>query len=155
MAESYRLEKPIFEAMSWHDALVWSVVAIPGAFEFAIDLDYIFKWVKPEEGEVYFRFWVSPVTMVFENVHSVRLAIESEQGQIEVADLHREESRLTPNKQLTEALYRFECQEGELSLWATGFKMYVRKEPVLMDLQSFTLSERSGISFGRGIDGRP
>jgi len=52
MAESYRLEKLIFEdsdfeAMGWHDALVWSVVAIPEAFEYVVDLDYIFKWVEP------------------------------------------------------------------------------------------------------------
>jgi hypothetical protein len=62
----------------------------PTFFEFLLELDYIFKWVHPVDGERYFRFWVAPVTMVFESAHTVRIDIESQLGDIEVADLFRE-----------------------------------------------------------------
>jgi len=45
--------------------------------------------------------------------------------------------------------YRFDCQEGEISLEATGFKMYVRQEPKLIQSQSFEFEERGGVNFER------
>jgi Protein kinase domain len=57
---------------------------------FLVDLDCIFKWVHPGEEETYVRFWIAPVTMVFENAHAVRIDIESQLGAIEVADPFRE-----------------------------------------------------------------
>ena len=79
--ETYKLEKPIwddgdFSKMGWHDSIVWSMLAIPDDFEFLFDLDYIFKWVHPKEGEMYYKFWVAPVTMVFENAHDIKINIE-------------------------------------------------------------------------------
>ena len=76
--ESYKLEKPIwddsdFEVMGWHDASVWSMLANPEEYEFLLDLDYIFKWVPPGEGAPNFKFWVAPVTMVFENAYASAL----------------------------------------------------------------------------------
>ena len=154
MTEPYRLEKPLwtaddFQVMGWHDSRVWAMVADEEKFEFAMDLDYIFKWVHPGSGETYFKFWVAPVTMVFENAYDVTIDIESRQGGIEVADLHREEPKPTPNGDLMDYLFRFECQEGEISLRATGYRMYVRSEPRLMQGQCFSLGERGGISVER------
>lgn len=89
---AYDLEKEIwteadFKVMGWHDASIWSMVSNAAQFEYLIDLDYIFKWVNPKENETYFKFWVAPVTMVFENASAVKIDIESQQGLIEVADL--------------------------------------------------------------------
>jgi hypothetical protein len=154
MDHRYQLEKVLwtsddFEVMGWHDSRVWAMVAAEESFEFAMDLDYIFKWVHPEPGETYFKFWLAPVTMVFENAHDISIEIESPQGGIEVADLHREEPKPTPNGALTDYLYRFECQEGVISLRATGYRLYVRMEPRLMQSQCFSLAERGGISVER------
>jgi hypothetical protein len=82
-----------FDAMGWHDATLWAMLADPERFEFLVDLDYIFEWVKPAPEETYYKFWIAPVTMIFENAHTVKLDIESSQGTIEVADLHRENPR--------------------------------------------------------------
>jgi hypothetical protein len=152
--DSYELEKPVwddsdFDVMGWHDARIWSMLANTDEFEFLIDLDYIFKWVHPGEGETYFRFWVAPVTMVFENAHTVRIDIESQLGEIEVADLYREAEEPTRTGESVQHTYRFDCQEGELSLKATGFKMFVRQAPVLLQRQTLSLQERKGISFSR------
>lgn len=156
-AQDYKLEKQVwddrdFEAMGWHDATVWSISPNPEAFEFLLDLDYIFKWVDPSAGETYFKFWVAPVTMVFENAHSIRLEIDSAQGTLEIGDLHRGNPTRTPNGELVEHRYRFECQEGEISLSATGFRMYVRQKPLLLTRQSLELVERRGVGFGRALN---
>src|SRR5690554_2765054 len=138
--------------MGWHDASIWSMVSNAAQFEYLLDLDYIFKWVHPKENETYFKFWVAPVTMVFENAFDVKIDIESQQGLIEVADLHMENPELTPNGKFTSHTHRFECQEGEITVKATGFKMYVRRKPKLIQGQSFDLEERGGISFGRKLN---
>ena len=104
-----------------------------------------------QQNETYFKFWVAPVTMIFENAHSVKVDIESSQGGIEIADLYMKEPLLTPNGKFTEYTYTFECQEGSISLKATGFKMYVRQIPKLLPGQSFTLRERDGVSFQREL----
>lgn len=151
MSTSYQLEKALwtsedFEVMSWHDARLWAMVAEEDRFEFSIDLDYIFLWVHPEASETHFRFWVAPATMVFENAHEVRIALDSPQGVIEVFALHREEPKPTPNGALTNFCFRFACQEGEISLHATGFRMYVRAAPRLVQRQHLSLGERGGVS---------
>lgn len=63
-----------------------------------------------------------------------------------------ENPELTPNGKFTSHTYRFECQEGEITVKATGFKMYVRQKPKLIQVQSLDLSERGGISFGRTLN---
>ena len=152
----YQLEKQVwtdadFAVMGWHDATVWSMVADPENFEFLLDLDYIFKWVDPAPGETYFKFWVAPVTMVFANAHSIDMDIQSQQGAIEVAELHMEDPKPTPNGKFTQHSFRFECQEGALTLRATGFKLFVRQAPKLIQHQSFTLESRRGVSFSREL----
>ena len=90
--------------------------------------------------------------MVFEDVYEVKLDIESQQGEIEISDLHMENPCKTKNGNYTEHTFRFECREGEISLSATGFKMQVRKNPVLQQGQSLELKERGGVNFGRKLN---
>ena len=152
--ETYELEKAIwseadFGQMGWHDVLIWGMLANPDSFEYLFDLDYIFKWVHPKEEETVFSFWIAPVTMVFYRAHDISIDIDSSQGTIEIADLNMEEPRKTGNNMLTEYFFRFDCQEGEISLWATGFQLFVRQHPVHRQVQHFNLQERKGISFER------
>jgi len=151
---TYELEKNIwteddFSVMGWHDSKIWGFLADTEKFEFMVDLDYIFQWVHPQEGETYFKFWVAPVTMVFENAYDILLDIDSRQGELEVADLHMENERKTKNGRLNEFDFRFECQEGDFKVSATGYKMYVRKAPILQSGQTLDFELRGGIDFGR------
>ncbi|WP_444918337.1 hypothetical protein [Microbulbifer sp. JMSA003] len=114
-----------------------------------IDLDYIFQWIHPREGETYFKFWVAPVTMVFENAYNILLDVESRQGELEVADLHMVNERKTKNGRFDEYDFRFDCQEGEFKISATGFKMYVRKAPILQGGKALNYKLRGGIDFSR------
>ena len=151
---SYQLEKTVwtdadFDQMGWHDATLWSMLADSDAFEFALDLDYIFEWVHPGPGETYFEFWVAPVTMVFHMAHTVVLDIESMSGSIEVADVHRGDPVPTVRGEGSQREYRFECQEGEISLMTEGYTMYVRRPPVRLRAQRLGIEERGGVSFER------
>jgi hypothetical protein len=152
--QTYELEKYIwseddFSIMGWHDSKIWGFLADSENFEFMVDLDYIFQWVHPKEVETYFKFWVAPVTMVFENAYDICLDIESRQGELEVADLHMENERKSKNGRFDEYDFRFECQEGDFKVSATGFKMYVRKAPVLQSGQTLDYDLRGGINFDR------
>ena len=152
--ESFNLEKHVwtqddFKKMGFHDSIIWSSFANPEKYEFSLDLDYIFKWVNPNGEDNYFKFWVSPVTMVFENVSNIKFDTESRQGNIQIVNLYIEDPELTPNGKLTTNTFRFECQEGEISLKATGFKMYVRQTPILSKYQVLELDIRGGVNFGQ------
>lgn len=138
-----------FDVMGWHDASVWSMVADSDSFEFLIDIDYIFNWVDPSQGETYFKFWVSPATMVFKNASDVRIDIESQQGRIEILELRREQVGPSSNRKFTQYKFTFECQQGRIELQATSFKMYVRRAPALLKQQSYAFSVRNGVSFSR------
>ena len=83
--------------------------------------------------------------MIFEWARSVRIDIQSPQATIEVADFDRLE---VPDGTGNEHIYRFVCQEGEISLTATSYRLVVRQHPVLGG-QSLSLLERSGVSFER------
>lgn len=155
--DAYALERLIstdadFAVMGFHDATVWSMTADTDAFEFLVDLDYLFKWVCPDETG-YFKFWVAPVTMVFEGAMGVKVHLESQQGLFEVSDLRQENPRLTPNGKATEHDYGIECQEGEIELSVTGFKMFVRRRPQLIRGQRLDLAQRGEVGFGRELTG--
>ncbi len=155
--ETYKLEKPVwtqvdFNVMGWHDAKVWGILANTDEWELLVDLDYIFNWVHPKGEEENFKFWVAPVTMLFENAYDVKIDVESQQGEIQVAELHMENPRKTKNGKFTEYTFRFECQEGEITLSATGYKMYVRQKPRLLQSQELEFTERGGVKFGRELD---
>lgn len=154
MPEHYQLEKSLwtaddFDVMGWHDCRVWAMVADEDQYEFAMDLDYIFKWVHPEPGQAYYKFWVAPVTMVFENAFDIKINITSRQGGIDVEDIYREDPQ--SHGSLTDYLFRMQCHEGEISLRASGYQLYVRKEPRLLAGQCFSLAERGGISVERCV----
>lgn len=154
--DKYELEKPVwsesdFKKMGWHDVSIWSTAVNSEDFEFLLDQDYIFKWVVPKNNENFFKFWVAPVTMVFENAHDVIIDIKSPQGKIEITELYMDEPWLTPDGNLAQNTYRFECQEGIISVVATGYKMYVREKPILIETQSLSLNDRKGINFAREL----
>ncbi len=157
IAMDYGLEKEIwttadFEQMGWHDSHVFAVAFRPEDFELWIDLDYVFEWVKPDNGGTYFRFWVSPCTMVFKNIHDLKFDLDS-MGDLEIVDVRRENPKRPRNaKHIGAALewaWDIECQEGLISVTSIGFEQYVRKAPQLILQQKLELNLRGGISFGR------
>jgi hypothetical protein len=157
MNEKYELEKWVwteadFEQMGWHDARVHAFAFLPESFEFVLDIDYILEWVPPAEGETYYKFWVAPATLVFENVHGLRIDLEPYDG-VEIDGIRREDPQKPRNAEHigreTEWGWVIEAQEGEISLRAVGYKQYLRSEPAFGRQQSLDIEARGDFSFGR------
>jgi hypothetical protein len=157
--EQYVLEKwtwteADFDEMGWHDSYVHAVAFLPERFEIAFDIDYILKWVEPSEDE-YYRFWVAPATLVFENIHEVKLDIEPGDG-VEIAGIHRDEPRRPINAEHiareTEWRWRIETQQGDITLRAVGYKQHFRRAPVCGKSQSLDEATRGVFSFRRDRD---
>ena len=160
MSAAYELEKWVwddgdFDRMGWHDATIHAIAFGATDFELSLDVDYIFAWVKPAEGEKNFRFWVAPCTLVFQNVYDVRLEAMGCGGPlIEVNELRRDDPRRPKNAEFIgcelEWQWTFDGHHGELGFRSVGFTLYVRRAPVLLDAQVLDLAERGGYSFERG-----
>lgn len=159
MVEQYQVEKWIwtdadFDIMGWHDSQVYAVAFFPETFEFALDIDYIFQWVHPTENETYFKFWVTPATLIFEYVYDLKFDIEIDfGGGLEIDYIERTEPKKTEAGDFTgrdEWRWVIGTHEGEISLRATGYKQYVRKKPVFGQSQAIETDVRGGICFYRG-----
>ena len=100
----YELEKWIwteadFERMGWHDSKIYALAFSPETFELLLDIDYIFEWVQPEPGKKFFKFWIDPATLVFQNVYDVDFDIQAMGPELEILSIVREQSR-APETQL-------------------------------------------------------
>ena len=154
--QEYALEKWLwteadFDQMGWHDSHIHAVAFLPSEFEVAFDIDYVLQWVQPSEDE-YYRFWVAPATLVFENIHDLKFDIEPFNA-VEIADLHRDDPQRPKNADYigrdTEWRWRIETHQGDITLRAIGYKQYVRRQPVFGRSQSLEVAARGGFSFGR------
>lgn len=92
MVEDYQLDKWLwtdadFDAMGWHDSLIYAFKVDQNLY---FDIDYIFKWVQPEQDH-WFSFYIAPCTLVFETPTKFHLNLESNEfyTYIEIADLHK------------------------------------------------------------------
>ncbi|MEC0226441.1 hypothetical protein [Paenibacillus alba] len=62
-----------FDNMNWHDCKVYGIGFDDDKYKLVFDIDYILDWVKPEKDNIYFKFWVAPSTLVFENVYDLNI----------------------------------------------------------------------------------
>jgi len=157
MAERYEPEKLVwteadFDTMGWHDVTIHAVAFFPERFEFGLDLDYIFRWVDPEDEGGCCTFWVAAATMVFENAYDIVFEVDTSAG-LEVAHISRADPKPPHDAKAagrdTEWTWTIQCQEGAIRLRSVGYKMFVRTAPVLQGGQTLDPEIRGGISFAR------
>jgi len=143
MKKQYQIEKWIwnqndYEQMGWHDNPIWAI-AFDDNVKF--DLDYIFNWVKPQSENASYRFWISPVTLIFKNPTKFKVEMETDfVNGLEIADIERE---IIDGK----STYIIEAQEGRILIETEEYKQIVRRPPVLKISQVLTDLERGPISF--------
>jgi hypothetical protein len=83
-----------FDVMGWHDAALYCFTVLPDSFEFAMDLDYITKWVHPVLPDKHFNFYVSPATLVFHDAQNITVALKMAiLSDVEILDIQRVPSR--------------------------------------------------------------
>lgn len=157
MRETYTLEKEIwteadFEKMGWHDNTIHAF-SVDRDYKFLLDIDYIFKWVHPKKSEKYFKFWVAPCTLIFENVYNLVFDLEIS------APHHRKIdniSRVNPTRPKNaeyigkgiEHEWAIETLQGEITFKSVGYTQYTRRQPILNSSDELELNLRGGISFG-------
>jgi hypothetical protein len=129
--------------LGWHDARIVAVALVegsqPGCSRFLLDIDYLVRWVAPEAPARFFSFWITPATLVFEDVWSLS-------GELDHADLSIDcITRLTadPGPGWHIDGHTFDLR---LVTWA-GFTLFMRRPPILVDRQCLSLAQRGGISF--------
>lgn len=154
MKELYQLEKTLwtetdFDIMSWHDCAVHGL-SFEKEYKLLFDIDYIFKWVLMKDKRKY-MFWISPCTLVFENVYDI--AFESDYTEIIIDNISRENPQRPKNaehiKKDLEYDWLIETTAGEISFKSVGFKQYARQLPVLINMQVLDLETRNGINFNQ------
>lgn len=154
MIERYNLDKWIwttddFEKMGWHDCKIHAVAFDEVNYKLLFDIDYIFKWVGPQDNG-YYSFWISPATLIFENVYDVDINLGFDLGTI-IEGLER----TSPSKPLnsdyikkdTEWEWTIETTNGQIRFKSVGYTQYIRKEPVHKKVQEIDFEERGGYSF--------
>lgn len=144
--------------MGWHDCRVYAIAfaSEPGTFEITFDIDYIIQWVEPKENGQSFSFWISPVTLVFENVFDIEFELVSYNGSLEIDFIEKED--VTKNAQHIrkheEWIWTIKCQEGQIRFRSSGYKQYVRVKPKLGSQQVLDPETRE-TSFHRGPTENP
>ncbi len=116
--------------------------------------NYIFKWVEPVQSGSSYNFWVSPATLVFENVHDLSINISEPFRAIQIQSIERSDPKLPPNADYInrniEWRWLIDLEIGEISFFSAGYKQFIRKDPTFTTDQSLALEERGGLSFFRG-----
>jgi hypothetical protein len=154
MKQEYQLEKTLwteadFDIMGWHDCPVHAL-SFDSEDKLLLDIDYMFEWVLKKNKRNY-MFWISPCTLVFENVYD--LVFETDHMTIIIDNISRENPRKPKHAQDSntdlEYDWTIETTVGVILFRSTGFKQYVRQAPVLISMQHVDLQQRGGISFNR------
>jgi hypothetical protein len=156
---AYDLEKYVwsesdFNSMGWHDCKIHAITYFPESRELILDIDYLFEWVKPNE-DTYYKFWISPATMVFECASEVDCNLRLDLG-LEIAGIFRTESNASESTECNgfgkSWNWEISCTSGSITLKSTGYKMFVRALPKLESEQSIAYEKRGGVSFSRKIE---
>jgi len=143
MKEEYQLEKWIwnqndFEKMGWHDNPIW---AMSFDDDVKFDLDYLLKWVKPQNNIGGYKFWISPATLIFKNPTNFRVEMETDfVNGLEIADIERK-------VQKGKTQFIIEAQEGRIVIETEEFTQIIRRPPTLQISQMLNDIERGPISF--------
>lgn len=144
----YHIEKWVwnqddFEQMGWHDSRIWAM-SFDDHVKF--DLDYILKWVEPQNSYGTFRFWISPVTLVFRNPSKFKMEMDIDfVNGLEILDIERKSEK-------GKTQYIVEAQEGKIIIETEKFYQVVRRPPTLQIFQSLSEVERGPISFSEHPD---
>lgn len=145
------VSKPDFDAMSWHDNIVYGLQFHVGdasqgdwLHDLSFDIDYIVEWVR--DGEHGARFRVAPATLTFHDVTDLRIGVDfgdsdslNAINNLSIANATRQavdDTQRFPDRDYYR--YRIELnlpQGGEIAFGGRGFTQVLRAEPVLLDEQ--------------------
>ena len=160
--DTYTLEKEIwthsdFEKMGWHDTKIYGIAIEKNddnfGADFLLDIDYIFKWVRPALSAGCFTFWVAPCTLIFKNCFDLCIGIETRGAALGFTEMEINDLNLigVVEQEKNKFVYHWiiDLQGGRIELKSYGFEQIVRHKPIHVQRQSLSLEERGEINFGR------
>jgi hypothetical protein len=138
-----------FDDLTFHDNCIHAFAFDTNANDLYYDIDYICKWVNPEPGEVPYKFWLAPATLIFANVSALDIVVQSFDPGMIVAEVERtllaqDEAGAPPSWE-----WGVHLLNGSFDFYATGFTLHIRSAPQLRQDQALTFEERGGYSFAR------
>jgi hypothetical protein len=143
--EEYKLDKNIwteadFDEMGWHDSNIYKIGLTE---DLELDIDYIFKWNKPDIEGLPFTFWVAPSTLVFRQVRNIKFELNTAfNDTFEIEDIEK-----TVNE--NETVWTIITRQGDIEFVSEGYTQYVRQEPTFQFGQTITYAERYGWTLER------
>ena len=81
----------------------------------------------------------------------IDVSFMSESGDIRMNNMKKSDQVYAPDSKHFDWLWTMNLHQGEISLRATGYKLYVRNKPILSQLQRLTLSQRGNVSFHKSV----
>lgn len=144
-----------FEQMGWHDCTIYGMALKEEddvlSNELYFDIDYIFKWIHPEQGESSFSFWIAPCTLIFKQVFNLKIDILAGSSSVfglEIVDIYRvAEIESIDGKPQWE--WHIELQQGNIMFEAKEYEQIVKKEPIYFNKQQLPSYQRGEVNFGR------
>jgi hypothetical protein len=137
-----------YEQMCWHDVVVHGILVHPEKWEILFDIDYIVKWFSPEPPEKYFKYLVSPATLIFDGVNSLELNYSYTVQPIQILSIDRDNPRKIPGRDLTEWEWVFHLVEGGIQFKSYRFTQYIRRAPFKGN-GYLEIDKRGGICFDK------
>lgn len=136
--KTFELEKWIwtendFEKMGWHDCPIYAMKFDDNV---SFDLDYLFKWNESENEGMPYTFWISPATLVFDNVtlFKVNFITDFVNG-LEIYEISKSTVDNTTE-------WIIETQEGTITIHSDSFRQIIRRKPTLQYNQCLSDEER-------------
>jgi len=154
-----------FERMGWHDCPIHAIAfdsddikiennLILSAGSLVFDIDYIFKWIHPEKEDGCYSFWIAPCTLMFKNVDTVEINLNTGSMIVEEQDIEeiiwtKEKRERTGYPTYIQNNWKIKLFSGFIGFSAENYIQTVKGKPVLTTAQRLTNEERGGINFNR------
>ena len=139
-----------FDNLNWHDCKIYGLSFDDVNYKFFLDIDFIFEWIQSSNNDKGYMFKIAPATLVFHNVWDVNFNIDTNLS-LDIDNISMNNPRFPKNKDVLPEIFEYdwciELLQGAISFKSIGFELHVRKPPIMMQMQSFGLKERGGISF--------
>lgn len=148
-----------YAEMSWHDAALygisWKVDSESAISDLILEIDYICEWLCGSDKKCTFK--VAPATLVFHNITDLKLRLNIDwgcsgfqsclEGGISIMVIQREpieNQKVYLGKPYYKWVIAFSppTQDSSISFGASGYTQTLRKEPILLERQNLTLTER-------------
>ena len=131
--------------MDWRDCVVHGFDALPETDAVVLDVDYCIHREAPTRADELVTYWVSPATLVFQQVTKVEIQIGGATGGLVLRALERGDEQ-TATGEWRAREWRLVGQEGQILLHAAGYSLAIRRPPLPTSTPRLTLAERGGVS---------